>query len=92
MDRPSMKQGFKPGDTNRENILFTLAAVGGVVVLMLLETPIHPPFTGRGAVFQSLLYAWTGPLGMPVLTGSGSFFALIAALFTRRKRLHQTRN
>lgn len=92
IDRVTMKHGFEPGQTNRENILFTMAAVGGIASLMLIETPVHPPFTGRSAFFQSLLYTWVGPLGMPVISGTGAFIALMAALTIRRRRLQQERN
>jgi hypothetical protein len=92
IDRLAMKPGFEPGQTNRENILFTMAAVGVIASLMLIETPVHPPFTGRSAFFQSLLYTWVGPLGMPAISGTGAFIALMAALSIRRRRLQQERN
>jgi hypothetical protein len=87
LQRVTMAQGFFPGQSNYETVLFAFAGVGALFGFVLLEEPPVPPFTGRGAFLSALLYDWLGSLGFAFLTWAGSVIALVEALSVRRKRL-----
>jgi hypothetical protein len=86
LQRATMAQGFLPGASNNETVLFAFAVVGALFGFVLLDKPPVPPFTGRGAFLSALLYDWLGPLGFAFLTWAGAVIAFLAALSVRRKR------
>jgi hypothetical protein len=87
LQRATMAQGFLPGASNNETVLFTCAVIGALFGFVLLEKLPAPPFTGRGAFLSALLYDWLGPLSFAFLTWAGAVIFLLAALSLRRKRL-----
>lgn len=89
--RATMEHGFKPGATNKENVVLTLAIVGFILGLYMFNNPPHPPFTGRYSTFSSIFYASFGPLGEPVLILVCSVAAFIATMSMRRQRLEKKR-
>lgn len=87
LERRSMERGFVPGASQRESVLFIAAFVAAAFGFVLLAEPRHPPFAGRGAAVDSLLYALLGSWGVPALCWLLAVVALAAALSLRRKRL-----
>ena len=87
LGRAAMERGFVPGATAAEQMFFVGAAVLGVFSAMLFVSPPHPPFTGRGAVFSSLVYSMLGPLGIPGATAGAAVACFSLGLSMRRKRL-----
>lgn len=91
LERRSMERGFVPGASQRESVLFTAGLVAAAFGFVLLAEPRHPPFTGRGAAVDTLLYAWFGPWGASALCWLLAFAALAVARSQRRKRLESQR-
>ena len=89
LERHTMERGFVPGASQRESVLFIAALAAGAFGFVLLAEPRHPPFVGRGAAIDSLL--WFGSWGMPALCWLLAVVALAAALSLRRKRLASQR-
>ena len=87
LSRALMERGFEPGASNKVNVLLTLGIVGISFSLFLFNSPPHPPFTGRGSIISSVLFATFGPLGIPVLILALSVAAFIGCYVVRRKRL-----
>jgi len=64
LSRTSMERGFVPGAKTAERVCFIFAVAMAVFVVFLIIQPQHPPFAGRGAVFQLafVLLVWSlGP-------------------------------
>jgi hypothetical protein len=85
--RAAMARGFVPGAVAAEQALFVGAAVLAVFSLMHFVSPPHPPFTGRGAVFSSLVYGVLGPLAIPVAAAGASVACFALGLSMHRRRL-----
>ncbi len=87
LSRASMERGFLPGAKNAERVGFILAAISSTFGAFLVVQPQHPPFTGRGAHFSSLLYSWFGVWGQPLFCGVLAGVLITAAVVARSKRL-----
>lgn len=74
--RVNLERGFVPGATSGETALFVFAGAVLFVAISLFINPRHPPFSGRGAVLDTAIYAVAGPLGIPVAA-----FILAVVLF-----------
>ncbi|WP_298208293.1 hypothetical protein [Acidovorax sp.] len=89
--RSEMKQGFDPGASARELALFVASGVFAVFGFFLLIEPSYPPFHGRNALIEHLLFAWLGIYGNPVACWACALIAFVAAISMRRKRLRRAR-
>lgn len=83
--RAMLERGFAPGADAGETALFVFAGAVLFIAISLFLNPRHPPFSGRGAVLDTAIYAVAGPLGMPVAA-----FIVATVLFflgfSRRRR------
>lgn len=87
LPRSAMEQGFHPGASSRELALFVAAVAGFVFGSVLIVDPPYPPFHGRGAVLEKVLFQLFGIWGTPVVCWVMALIACVAALKLRRKRL-----
>lgn len=78
--RKNMEHGFIPGASSRELALFALAAAMFLFGFTLIANPPLPPFSGRSAPLNSVLFdlfgVWGAPLACWVLAISLSAIAL----------------
>lgn len=84
--REQMAQGFTPGATVRERLLFVVGLVLAAIAAAQFAEPPIPPFHGRSAVLGEWLHRAFGPFGIPCATAAASMMAIAAAASIRRKR------
>lgn len=82
-----MERGFVPGAKNAERACFVFACAIAIFGIVLIVQPEHPPFSGRGALFSSLLYAWFGVWGQPVFCWLFACVLVAVSVAARRRRL-----
>jgi len=83
LPRERMAKGFTPGRHAADLGILALVAMCVFVGIELWNSPEHPPFQGRWAFFEALVYALFGPRGMPVIAWvSGA--ALLSLLVAKR--------
>ena len=87
LSRAALERGFVPGATATEQMFFVGAAVLLVFSAVLFVSPSHPPFTGRGAVFSSLVYGVLSPIGASVAVAAIGVACFALSLSARRRRL-----
>jgi hypothetical protein len=87
LPRSEMEQGINPGASSQELALFVSAVAGFVFGFTLIVEPSHPPFSGRGAVVDSVLFQVFGIWGKPLVCWVLALIACMAAVKLRRKRL-----
>lgn len=85
ISRAMLERGFVPGATAGETALFVFAGAVLFIAISRLLDPRHPPFSGRGAVLDTAMYAVAGPLGMPV----AAFIVATVLFFLGFSRRHR---
>ena len=86
IDRKTLEAGFDPGLASKVTALFVLGAVGIFFGLYLIAHPEHPPFSGRGALISSILYALFGLYGQPLVCFGLSITAIAGAFAVKKRK------
>ncbi len=84
VSRKTLEAGYEPGLASKATALFVLSAVGIFFGFYLIAHPEQPPFSGRGALISSTLYAAFGPYGQPLACFGLSIAAIVGAFVTKK--------
>lgn len=86
LPRERMAKGFSPGRDAADLGILALVAMCVFFGIKLWNSPEHPPFQGRWALFETMVYALFGPRGVPVIawvSGAILFSLLVAKRFRK---------
>lgn len=87
LPRKKMEQGFVPGAASRELAVFVMAAAVLFFGVTRIMNPQLPPFSGRGALIDSVLFHLFGIWGAPAACWVSAIICCVMALKLRRERL-----